>query len=853
MPEHLENLLNPNSDSKLPLAIPLGLPSQSPEPQVQIPFSHRIKCVEWSVTDCLRIISMPGDFTSLGFAESEDITKEADLLIKQQQAFQMLGESQTDELFAQFQKAIQRGKNPPGIELKFRSADEVYWVEQETVIQNSSNAADGSKAGIRILSYWLDITQQKKAESHAGVLTQVIDSIPSWVFIKNTSHQYELVNSSYASVHGVSPEDCIGKSSIDLGVPEELAKGNPAKGIRGFYNDDREVFESGQPKDILCEQIVIDGEQKYLTTRKTPIKNPETGQELLVGFCHDITYLKQIEERIGIELRYNKTLNTVNQILRSTDNPHESLDEVCQLLVTIVGCNSAQIQMAVSNHFDKKSRPGFHLQSTPIEFDGIEIARLNTWHSETTPPNKDDEALLTAVAGKLAIAFHRQDLLAKIHHQANYDSLTKLPNRYNILLQIDHAIELFKQNNRCSSVVIMDLDGFKTINDTFGHHVGDELLLAVADRLKGVSLPNETIARLGGDEFAILMTNLDDKDFGNQRAEIYLSALQESFEVGGRELYIGGSLGISSFPSDSNDRDSMMQHADWAMYAAKSQGRNRCQPFTRQIAKQTQHRISLENDLRSAIYSKRDLFMVFQPKLDLNSKRVTGVEALVRWSHPEHGLISPADFIPIAEETGLIIPLGEWIMQESCMTVAKWNQQLNQKIQLSLNITPPELEQPGLIERIIQTLEDSRLEPKHLDLEVTETFVMKRFDEVSRRLEKLRQLGIKISVDDFGTGYSCMSYLHRLPVDCLKIDRSFIELLDFDCQKEDAQRTSITQTIVTLAKSMGLQTVAEGIETEHQHHHLLNLGVDVGQGYLFSRPLSAPQALAFLRKQNHES
>ena len=522
------------------------------------------------------------------------------------------------------------------------------------------------------------------------------------------------------------------------------------------------------------------------------------------------------------------------------------------MLAGEIECEEVEIQTDSSNQSVVEHKPSLRLCSIPVALDGTQSAVLKIWHSPDAPITSHDRKLLAAVASKLALAFHRQELLAKVNYQANFDSLTGLPNRHNILGMIGDSIESAKQNNSNCAVIVIDLDGFKTINDTFGHQVGDKMLAAAAKRLQSVSLKNETVARLGGDEFAILLSNLKSSEFGIERAESYLESLKKSFDVEGRDLYVGGSLGISFFPEDSDDLESIVKHADWAMYTAKARGRNNCQPFTAQIAKQTLHRFSLENDLNIAIENNKDLFLEFQPKVTMRSKRVIGVEALVRWSHPKHGLISPSEFIPIAEETGQIVPLGKLIMRDACQTVADWNRQLNEKIVLSLNITPPELEQRGLTEQIIRTLEETGLDPTCLDLEVTETFVMKRFDEVSRRLSKLREYGIKISVDDFGTGYSCMSYLHRLPVDCLKIDASFIKLLDFDSRALNSKRTSITQTIVTLAKSMGLRTVAEGIETENQYQHLLELEVDCGQGFLFSHPLPAAEALAYVQQQNCE-
>ena len=808
-----------------------------------IPVDPRVKCIQWSASDLLetrslKILATTGDFSSFGVAISNASKKLYPATVLQRQVFEMLRETQLGEIRDQFEAAIRHGASPDKVELKLYSGNNLFWVEQQTIIQKTPTAK------LQIFSYWYDITAQKLAERDSRVLRQVVDEIPSWIFLKNSNHQYELVNEAYAAIYGVSPAECVGKTSVDLGVPQAVAE--------KFWADDRDVFSSGKPKDIFAEPIVIENKLRYLNTHKSPVKDLENGQELLIGYCHDISYQKQIEEQIGIELRYSQTLNQVHRILHDGSVSHQSLDEISEMLVKEIKCVEVDIQLNVSGQSKTESKPDLSLYSVPVAFSEAQIARLNVWHDVNEPVTDGSKKLLATVAKKLAVAFHQQKLLAKINHQANFDSLTGLPNRQNILEMIGAAVDTAKQCNSSCAVAIIDLDGFKTINDTFGHQVGDEMLSAAAKRLQSVSTKNETVARLGGDEFAILLTNLESSEVGVERVEKYLKSLTNSFDIGGRDLNVGGSLGISFFPEDCDSLETIVQHADWAMYMAKAKGRNNCQRFTAQIAKLTHHRLSLENDLSAAIEKNEDLFLEFQPKLDMRSKRVTSVEALVRWSHPTHGLVTPSEFIPIAEETGQIIRLGELIMREACQTVATWNQRLDQKIVLSLNITPPELEQRGLVDQIIQTLEETGLDPSCLDLELTETFVMKRFDDVSRRLEKLREYGIKISIDDFGTGYSCMSYLHRLPVDCLKIDASFIKLLDFDSQSENPKRTSLTETIVTLAKSMGLQTVAEGIETENQYQHLLGLGVDSGQGFWFSQPLPSQQALAFVQQQNGE-
>ena len=328
-----------------------------------IPMDPRVKLLQWSVVNGrLSIVSMTGDFTGLGFVDSRELDEDSDLAIKQLQAFQMLGESQTDEVFAQFQLAIESGHNPPRVELKLSLGNDVFWVEQETLIQESPNGKP------RIFSYWHDLTSQKLAESQSRILTQVFDSIPSWIFLKNKDLQYEMVNESYASVYGVTPEDCLGKNSHYLGVPKEMAE--------VFWADDREVFESGTPKHILCEPISINDEHRFLQTLKTPITVAETGQELLVGFCHDITYMKQIEEQIGIELRHNKTLNDINQILRTVHAPAQALEQVCKLLTGVVGLEVNVQGSGGGQH--ESSISNTCLYSTPIVFDDVEFALLNT-------------------------------------------------------------------------------------------------------------------------------------------------------------------------------------------------------------------------------------------------------------------------------------------------------------------------------------------------------------------------------------------------------------------------------------------------------------------------------------------
>ena len=399
---------------------------------------------------------------------------------------------------------------------------------------------------------------------------------------------------------------------------------------------------------------------------------------------------------------------------------------------------------------------------------------------------------------------------------------------------------------------MLDLDGFKRINDSLGHHIGDELLIGVAERLKQIAAPNEVIARLGGDEFAILINDLESEEAGVEAGRRYLETIQRPFKVDGRDLNVGASFGISLYSDDDSGESTMLQRADSAMYYAKTSGRNQCQRFTQSIADQNNNRMLLEQALRRAMNSDDELFMVYQPIFDLKTQKPNGVEALVRWQDPERGMVMPSEFIPMAEESGLILQLSNWIMKRALSEIAQWNRDLDCPIQLSLNVTPPELEQYDFDTRVLRVLDEVGFDPHLLNLEVTETFMMKRFDEVSVRLGRLRAKGVQISIDDFGAGYSCMSYLQNLPIDCLKIDKSFIGMLDFDPAQHDAKKLAIAEMIVNLANSVGLKTVAEGIETENQLHHSIALGAETAQGYLLSRPLPEREAFDFFQSHQDE-
>ena len=809
---------------------------------VAFPASRNLRCVQWKLGNPLQIAAAFGDFSKFGIGARNPI-KVGDRLTN------LIGHQSLEKIRNHFEQPVRIKIDPAPIFITIEMPTGKTNLRLDTVLEIDDRGATS------LFSYWQDVTSLMEAQNQRDLLKQVVNSIPSWLFVKNIDHEYEMVNSAYASFYGTTPEDCIGKNSIDLGVSEEAAKGCEEKGIVGFWADDDQVFRLARPKEIKCEPIIIDQQTKYLHTHKTPICDPETGKPLLVGYCHDVTYLKLIETQIGIELRHNKTLNDVGRILNSFEIfDQEVQTALCRFLASALDCESVRIDLAQLSTNVDDSHTDINVLKVPMEFRANKLGSIIAVRKNSEVVFDDHlEALLIDVAEKLASHIHGLNLIKKINHQANHDSLTGLPNRLCFTRELEAAIKQADQGNNNCAVALMDLDGFKRINDSLGHHAGDSLLQSVANRLKTTSRSGQIVARLGGDEFAILITGISNQKQGVQIAQRILKAIQQPYIENGRSLSVGASFGISYYDGQGSNSSNLLQQADAAMYFAKNNGQNNCQKYTQSIADQTNSRLKLEQSLHHALCNEGELFLEYQPKYDLKTNLATSVEALVRWQSPEFGLLLPSEFIPMAEESGLILRLGEWTMQNAFSTVAKWNQELAVPVQLSVNVTPPELEQSAFCDQLLSLLDDVSLDPHCLDLELTETFMMNHFEEVSQRLSRLQSKGIQISIDDFGAGYSCMKYLQHLPIDCLKIDKSFVEMLDFPPEAADSKRLAIPEAIIKLAKSIGLKTVAEGIETKNQLHHALLLGADIGQGFLFSKPLSGNEALDLFKQQQCKS
>jgi diguanylate cyclase (GGDEF)-like protein len=428
----------------------------------------------------------------------------------------------------------------------------------------------------------------------------------------------------------------------------------------------------------------------------------------------------------------------------------------------------------------------------------------------------------------------RKRLGEELAHQAFHDRLTGLPNRALFLDRLEHALARAARGSDPLAVLFLDLDGFKIVNDTLGHDQGDALLATVAGRLRGCVRPGDTVARLGGDEFTVLLEGAN-ADAAVQVAERIARRLQLPIQLDGHELIVGTSVGLALRAGPDDRPDELLRDADVAMYAAKQRGKGSYAIFEPRMRTRAWARLELEADLRRAV-DRGEFRVHYQPIIELATGRVDGVEALVRWQHPERGLVLPAQFIPLAEETGLIVPIGHWVLREACRQVRTWQEGLPGvgPLMVGVNLSPRMLAQPSLVDDVARILGQTGLDPGCLKLEITEGVMMQEGEATLATLRHLKALGVQLAVDDFGTGYSSLAYLQRFPLDVLKIDRAFVGSLG-----EGAEGTVIARTVVALAKALGLAVTAEGIETAEQAEQLKELGADRGQGYHFARPQPA--------------
>ena len=617
------------------------------------------------------------------------------------------------------------------------------------------------------------------------------------------------------------------------------------------HPDDRELVrnavltavKNNRRFDIEYRIVRAEGEVRWVWERGTNILHDNKSWDLLEGFIQDITERRQADEALReAERRYRSIFeNAIEGIYQSTtDNGYLAVNPA---LARMYGYNSPQDLISTLKdiehqvYVEPKRRIEFmqlmikngvvtNFESRIYKRDGEII-----WISENARAVFNSTGTLLFYEGTVEAITERKLHEAEIQFQATHDALTGLPNRTLLYDRMQQAVLHSERYSNITAIAFLDLDQFKFINDSLGHQVGDELLKITAQRLTSCLRESDTVARQGGDEFVLLLTSQPDEESITQTMQRVLHEVAQPWMANDLEFRITCSIGITLCPDDGRDMETLLKNADSAMYKAKELGRNNFQYFAAEMNDTVTDRLALLNRLRQAI-PNNEFILHYQPKVDLGSGKIIGSEALIRWNSAE-GVISPASFIPLAEETGLIIQIGEWVLRTACRQNRAWQLAGHPPIPVSVNLSPRQLARGDIVELVERVLAESGMEAKYLELEITESVMATDVEKSFALLTRLRALGLKISLDDFGTGYSSLSYLKRFPVDTLKIDQSFVR--DIGTNPDSA---AIIKAIISLGHNLNLTVLAEGIETEEHFQFLLKNGCNEGQGYLMSKPVT---------------
>ena len=596
-----------------------------------------------------------------------------------------------------------------------------------------------------------------------------------------------------------------------------------------------------------CEYRILHacGEIRWVWERGAGVYDIRGSLVAIEGIVQDITERKESSQALREAERryYNLFENAIEGIFRTT--PDGQYLDANPALARIYGFDSpSQLIGTLKDirhqlYVDPSRRDEFMRQvkscGVVANFEA-HIYRKNgevIWIAENARAVHNETGHVVCYEGTVEDITERKLYQARIEQQANYDTLTGLANRSLLHDRLSQAILAASNYNTRLAVVFVDLDRFKFINDSLGHHVGDDLLRAMAERLKRSVRESDTVARLGGDEFVLLINGQRDPDAVAQVLDRMLCDIAQPWSTPQGDFNVTCSMGVALFPDDGENAQTLLKHADTAMYRAKEKGRNNFQFFTAEMNALITERLELENKLRRAL-ERQQFELYFQPRVDLQTRRVVGAEALIRWQVSEHEIVPPARFIPIAEETGLIAPIGKWVLRTACAQNKAWQDAGMEPFVISVNVSARQFRRENFASTVAEVLRDTGLEPRYLEIELTESAVMHDAEQFIAMLDELNELGVQISLDDFGTGYSSLSYLKRLPVDRLKVDRSFVQDI-----VTDADDATIVRTIIALGHNLGLKVVAEGVENEQQIEFLRGNACDELQGYYFARPMSA--------------
>jgi len=645
------------------------------------------------------------------------------------------------------------------------------------------------------------------------------------------------INEGFTLLTGYSSANSLNQSTLDLGIWVNLRERQQLLyqlERKGFVSDFRSHIRRQDGQVRLCE----------LSSRPIIIG----GEDCMLTIARDITERQHMQEKLQLAATVFEStaegvlITDTNQRITAVNRAFSEITGYCELEAL-----GQTPRLLASGHHDSAFFASLWYQLTAEGHWQGEISnrRKNAevypcWLTISAVRNK--EGFITHFVAVFADISSLKRAQARLDYQAHHDPLTGLPNRTLFEDRLQAALIRSQESASLGAVLFLDLDRFKHINDSLGHPVGDLLLKGIAVRLKENLRDIDTVARLGGDEFIILLPGLQHPSDVEVIANKLLASFTAPFQAGEHEFFISSSIGSALFPTDGEDVATVIKNADAAMYRSKAKGRNRVESYTRDLTAQASERIALEHELRRAI-EHNELSLYYQPKISLLTQRLVGAEALLRWNHPTFGEVPPEQFIALAEENGMILPIGDWVLEHACRQIRDWNRLYQPFGPLSVNLAGAQMRQPHLLARIEQLLSDNDLQPNCLQLEITENFIMSQTEEALSVLHKLKRLGVQLAIDDFGTGYSSLSYLKRLPLDILKIDQSFVRGLP-----DDAHDAAIVRAIIALGRSMQLTVIAEGVENLEQQQFLADEGCEQIQGFIVSLPLPPEEfCTTFLR------
>jgi len=744
-------------------------------------------------------------------------------------------------------------------------------------------AQDGSIVALE--GFVEDITERRRAEAAVRESEERFRNLSGlssdWYWEQDTEFRFTHTSVDQGSPVFGDPMKPIGKARWEL----------PLTPLSCTWDVHRETLQAHRTfRDFEYSYAGANGEPRYVSASGYPVIDPAGAFRGYRGIAKEITERKYADGRLRMHAQRQEAIAQFGQfaigrrsveelyteaaralrcegvdavsllemfterndyLVRATqgEGPHESLgqkgtmspDSVWRDILRDNAPRVAGREYLASRPLDRPWRAWLHGMGSavyaPVRDDENPIAMLCIFAVREQAFGPEDVRFAEAVGHVLSAALQRQKAEERLAHLAQFDALTGLPNRALLHDRLAHSLVQARRRHNHVGVLFVDLDRFKQINDTLGHHQGDALIWQVGQRLLACVRAGDTVGRISGDEFAVVLADMAHPDDAALVAQKVLEALARSFDLGGNEAYITASIGIAAFPGDGDDAETLLKNADMAMYRAKELARNSYHFFTAEMNERTLAKAALNTDLRRAL-ERGEFALHYQPKVDLASGKLHGMEALIRWNHPVRGLVSPAEFIPALEDSGLIIPVGEWVVEEACRQLRRWQAAGCMPVPVAVNLSPKQFRRRDLDAVIGDALSRSGVSAEFLELEITESCLMENPADAVRVMRNLRAAGLRISIDDFGTGYSSLSYLTRLPLSALKIDGSFVRDVD-----SSAESASIVRAIIDMAQNLHLTVIAEGVETEQQAAFLRRHGCEQAQGYYFGRPV-APEQIA---------